>query len=389
MADKDSKDDKPKIPPVVKLKNGGKKFSSAKKEVAPGDTARISLPSSTDVPPRVKRSDRSSSNTSRIDLGSTGESPGDTSRIDLGQVKPDDTARIHLEDTKYADSASAGTDRIDLSKAHPVDKDTDGRTSPTLDPARLQAPNSESETTVEPNTETSRIDLAKTQAEVSDTEAIGPQEVSDEETRELMKRSTVPIEVTLDDDDPSAKTGLDDRRQSAKRETAKLGDAPVPSASVDKSASARINLEKLAETDDVFKRTAAGSTVASLAGAAAAMQNAKKTASATTKNETARIDVVADGKGGTARIELPEEDASQVVTGRKKTIKLKKRVEVARRPTSDSLRPAGTLDDHADKEDLGLWPSVVSVLTLIAMGVLVYVLAAQSVAPDLPFPGKL
>ena len=453
-------------------------------DTEPDDTARIDLNTAEEDKAGTDRisldtAKPAGEETARIDLSA--EKPStETDRINLQDAKPTETARISLEEAKKSDTAKSSTDRIDLSDAHPPsdEDDMDEFTSATLDPAALEAAQQAAQAAAgePPKSETDRIDLAETRAPVADTEAMAPRELSEDEKRDLMMRSTmpidaldatdedamskatvpidaleepgamanatmpiealddadldeaglpskddimmrstVPIQVDLDDEtappsdakeasttrqiaamkNQTMRVVLDDSEMPPKGDTAKLDElTPATAATSDPGGTARVDLDQAADSDeDIFKRATGAATVASLAGAAAAPKKKIKKPSApmAPKSETARIDVAPATKGATARIEVPPEDIPQAPP-RPKGIKLKRAESSSvKKPAASgsSLQPAGSADLEAEDDAVSVLTGVMSLLTLVAMGVLVYVLAAQSIAPDLPWPGRL
>ena len=104
---------------------------------------------------------------------------------------------------------------------------------------------------------------------------------------------------------------------------------------------------------------------------------------------TAPEEEVEPQKSKTARIDVPEETVS-ASGGRPKTIKIKR----AERPSTLTSAPRvpmhrKTLASADDVGKIGTVYIVAAVIAVVITGVLLYVLAAQTVAPDLPFVGKL
>lgn len=105
-------------------------------------------------------------------------------------------------------------------------------------------------------------------------------------------------------------------------------------------------------------------------------------------------------KSETARIDLSAEDMDRPAT-RPKTIRIKrpdgtsgrKPLAIAR-PTSEGMTEAPTLSSRPVEsletdDDPGLLAGITAIAALLVAGVLFYVLLAQTMAPNLPFPGKL
>ena len=107
-------------------------------------------------------------------------------------------------------------------------------------------------------------------------------------------------------------------------------------------------------------------------------------------------------KSETARIDLNPEDLERPAT-RPKTIRIKRPDGTTGRKPLAIARPTGTLTGEikptgeaapsesaaAGEEAPGLLVSLSSLAALIVVSVLFYVLMAQTIAPDLPFAGKI
>ncbi len=107
------------------------------------------------------------------------------------------------------------------------------------------------------------------------------------------------------------------------------------------------------------------------------------------------------GKSTTAKISVPEGAAAAGASTQRKTIRIKR----SDGPSSSSktltiARPGAASPSAASeqqlqeilgavREDAGPAFSVLALVALLVMAVLVYVLAAQTVAPSLPFPGRV
>ena len=192
-------------------------------------------------------------------------------------------------------------------------------------------------------------------------------------TRQIEARKNQTMRVVLEDEDSAPPKG----------DTSRLGDvAAAKSASPIGSKNAgtsRIDLEESSDSDDIFKRATGTETTPK-----------KSVAKKKPKRETARIDVAPPAKSSTARIEVTSDDVPNAPT-RPKGITLKRAEGGGKKPTASgpALQPSGTQKVTPSQENGGLLTGVMGILTLLVMGALVYVLAAQSIAPDLPFPGKL
>jgi hypothetical protein len=118
-------------------------------------------------------------------------------------------------------------------------------------------------------------------------------------------------------------------------------------------------------------------------------------------------------KSETARIELPPETIVDHPVTRRKTIRIKRPgadgeaptvtrapITPPRAPTVVSGKPAAALEPEPAaeaefsvpevvEEEAGLLATLCAIAALVVASVLVYVLAAQTIAPNLPFPGKV
>ena len=110
-----------------------------------------------------------------------------------------------------------------------------------------------------------------------------------------------------------------------------------------------------------------------------------------------------DGKESTSRIAVPDGAIDSAPPSSRKTIRIKRSSAPSSAKTLTIARPARTaaptLPGSADetlreleaeiRDEPGTAFGIVAIAALLVLGVLVYVLAAQTVAPDLPFPGRM
>jgi hypothetical protein len=203
------------------------------------------------------------------------------------------------------------------------------------------------------------------------------------------KRSTLRIEIA---DQPGAK-----------KDTTRLVVPPEPA----KSQTSKIDVRQATgtSTDDLMKRSTipVGIPTAppppSAAGRPKTIQIKRPAA---VPGETiivapaATERVAAEAKKSeTARIDLPAEAEERPAT-RPKTIRIK-------RPDGTTARKPLTIARPSAEEEIpavvqvaavgdalpGTLYSVLAILTVIVVLVLIYVLAAQTISPDLPFPGRI
>jgi len=245
----------------------------------------------------------------------------------------------------------------------------------------------------EKKSDTTRIDLSS---------AKPPQSIIDKkdlpaDADDYFKRSTMRIDVPPGQGAPVG---------GKKSDTTRI-DIPPAATDASKQQTSKIDLSSAASsTDDVFKSKtiAVGvptpspiappgrpKTIQMKRPAAAPGESIivspESTASAT---EQAR-------KSETARIDLSAEDIDRPTT-RPKTIRIKrpdgtsgrKALEVARPQESESSVIAPSVDENLEEEDTpGVFVSIVAIAALLVAGVLLYVLLAQTMAPTLPFPGRI
>jgi hypothetical protein len=110
-------------------------------------------------------------------------------------------------------------------------------------------------------------------------------------------------------------------------------------------------------------------------------------------------------KSETARIELPPETIVEQPVTRRKTIRIKRPgaegdevpaphpITVSREASESELPPTMTKGELSSSDDTADEPGIVftlcAIAALLVVSVLVYVLFAQTFAPNLPFPGKV
>ncbi|HMP75935.1 MAG TPA: hypothetical protein PKE12_06540 [Kiritimatiellia bacterium] len=261
-------------------------------------------------------------------------------------------------------------------------------------------------------TETTRIDLSMAMpppaaASVGDTQPVAPEQPP------VAKRSTVRIDVPI-----AAKV----ETQKVKTETQSVGRRAlndtmrVEVAETKKTETTRISIPEEAfkktpgappgprmpmpaGSEDVFKRTTipvgiptpppptptAPKTIALKRPAAVAEPTpTERAVSEAKKSETARIDLPADG-------------GSERPTTRPKTIRIKrpdgttarKALTIARPDPSVSQGPSTISVEGDEEESAGTAFSVLALVATLIACVLIYVLAAQTIAPELPFPGRI
>ena len=370
---------------------------------------------------------RRMSQTDRIEL-SAAKKPGETARIEVASTKPaQDTDRIDLAAAK----PPGETARIDMPEppSTPSADDDDEFTAVTLDPEKLK----QAASAKGPRPSTDRIDLAETiPMEIEAPEAPPAAKPIAAAHEDLLAASTVPIESLSTKDRMAAETvpiesvlgkdATDEVRaqgaalmnqtmrvelspEEAKGETARLDELqPAASPSADAPATSRVELPQGATNgEDVLRRAAKGAAMAGAAAVGAAKE--PPSAPATPPEEeavgiispprqpkpgTARIEVEPPTKSATARIEVDESEIPHAPP-RPKSIKLK-RAEGAGKKSDQPAAvapPPGKAKKPATDASFGPFAGVAAVATVFIMVVLIYVLAAQTIATNLPFPGRM
>lgn len=266
-------------------------------------------------------------------------------------------------------------------------------------------------------TETTRIDLAQAQpppAAKGETQQVLP------EAAEAGKRSTVRVDVPLAAKAETQRVKAETKRVDAstiskqttvrvegdekrKTETTRIS---LPADSFRKAAP-KIDVGEVAagESEDVFKRRTIPVGIPTPPPAAAAkpktiqvkkpaMRPGEPSLAATPPAE----ETVSEAKKSeTARIDLPPDVGERPAT-RPKTIRIKRPDGTTARKALTIARPSeeeapvalgAAVGAEAGEEEPGTVYSVLALVALLVTCVLLYVLAAQSFAPDLPFPGRL
>lgn len=402
MADSD-KDKKPGKPP--KIKPSGIPDADSPKPDQPAsrgkETARVDLSAAktnlesakTDITgARSSLSTSPPDDTTRIDLpkppakikpaGKT-----DTSKLDLAAARPvddkDDTSRITLPHKK------SETARIRLSDARPAAPSgpgEDGETQP-------MAP------TADGKDDTYRIDVDAAPSGGSDEGDFSPatsgiETVSQESQDAMLKQSTMRVDLAepQNAEPPTAtrnqtmRVQLDDK--SPGNETARVEAPPTGAEAPGSVGTARIPIVDEAGDDDVLKKHEA----------TAAADSPELDEPDLPRSQTARIAAPVEAeKSKTARIEVPSE-LSGPGPGRPKTIRIKRADSTA--GPAQALVPEPVVK-KGSKGRKGKKPAIVTgdevstlypvlaLVSVIIICVVLYVLLAQTLAPSLPWFGKV
>jgi hypothetical protein len=228
--------------------------------------------------------------------------------------------------------------------------------------------------------DTTRIDLAsaKPPPSITDKKDLPP------DADDYFKRSTIRIDAPPG----NADTAKLSPAETVKRQTTRI-DVPTPSDDVFKSKTIPVGIP--------------ANPPPSTAGRPKTIQMKRPTAAPgesiivspdTTESATAQA-----RKSETARIDLAAAEADRPAT-RPKTIRIKrpdgssgrKPLTISRPEGSEDLTvaPSGSTETMgADEEDPGLLVGLAAIAALLVTGVLFYLLLAQTLAPTLPFPGRI
>lgn len=261
-------------------------------------------------------------------------------------------------------------------------------------------------------TETTRIDLAFAQpppaiASVGDTQPVLP------DVTEIVKKSTVRVDappaVKADTQRLKTETKRFDPAAISKQTTMRVEveeKKKVETARVDLPPDSFRKAAATAEEEDVFKRRTMPVGVPTPPPATATRPKTiqvKKPAAR--PGETIIVptaptaETVSEAKKSeTARIDLPP-DAGDRPTTRPKTIRIKRpdgttarKALTISRPSEDeasALASASSAVEADGEEGPGTVFSVLALVAVLVACVVVYILAAQTFAPDLPFPGRI
>ena len=336
-------------PPKIKLNGNGKKHTdkipTVPQAVPPKiklETTRIQLdavPGGVPLTPEEGESLKQS--TLRIDLpGSDIIETAPTERAASPSAPLKQTSYIHLPEapTEGAPAPKKTTARIELS-------DTVAPTAPTVvkkDTKRVQLPDTVSDQPVTVKKQTSKIELATTAAE-----------------SQQAKKSTARIDL-------GDAIGI-----------GKAAPEPVAPGARQIPRTVRIKQPEMPPTV-ALKKPPVGVTAEAAPGEVR--------------------------KSETARIELPPETIVEQPVTRRKTIRIKRPgaeeeeptlarapITVARAAPEAAAQPTAEPEAVAAEaaEEPGIVFTLCAMAAVLVVGMLVYVLAAQTIAPNLPFPGKI
>lgn len=374
----------------------------------------------------------SRSSTIRIDSASS-QSPGaanETARIDVKKT----TVRVDQPAAGQTQQVQGETGRLDV-KRSTIRIDNAPSGSPT-ETAKIQG-------------ETARIDVKRTTLRVDQPPAGQTQQMQNETSRIEQKKSTIRIDaIPQSSDTQRAGTGGETRRidiksvetgqmqppaeapslsdaqlqQQLKKETTRLEVPPE----VIKRQTGRIQIPSTSEPPDVFKKRTAQISVPPMVPTAPSasqvgsdsiarpktiqVRRAPRPSAAETPSKPVAVPpTVAEQtaqarKSETARLDLPKDlPADDRPVTRPKTIRIKRPDGTTARKALTIARPEegeGAVSDVPERfrgpaeiqrgveEPGGVW-AILALVALLVVGVLIYVLLAQTFAPDLQFPGKI
>jgi hypothetical protein len=359
----------------------------------PGDTARIDLPSPGSSENEGKRdteriaeddSDSPKSQTARIELESA-QPAAETQPISADEARKKETSRINVEDAR---------DRAEPA-AQPVREVPEKTVVPPVQSPGDKKKRSTKRVTVDSDDDTQEV-------EEPDPGKLDTEEIADAVDQTGSGKET--MRVVVDE-------------EVTKSETAKIENEVKPEPTP--SGTARIKVEEAEPVGDVFSRsqvtiepkegpsTLSKKPLSAPADEHKAPSDTDKAKRELAKAETDEIpgadpapaiaappesagDVPAQSK--TARIDVPAETVS-AAGGRPKTIKIKRAerppstVSGGGKPRIEKIqRPA-----VAAEEEIGGLYTLLAAVAVVASLVLVYALAAQTIAADmnLPFPGTM
>jgi len=284
------------------------------------------------TPPIKIKSAEKKSDTARIDLASAKPPSGETTRLDVTSAKtpPPDTTRIDALSAKPPPSI------IDKNNLPPDADDFFKRSTMRIDIAPGHGQSADGK-----KSDTTRIDITPSASDAAKkkTSKIDLSEASNAGD-DVFKSKTIPVGIPTP---PPASAGpLRPKTIQMKRPSPSAGESIIVSP--------------------------------------------ENTASAT---EQAR-------KSETARIDLSAEDADRPAT-RPKTIRIKRPDGTSGRKSLTISRPEDEAEPEtssveeftSDDESPGTFVGLMAIAALLIAGVLLYVLLAQTLAPTLPFPGRI
>ncbi len=377
------------------------------------------------LPPKIKLNGSShptpvpkspKSETARIDLSGARIPSDEEFRKQTAQIAPA-PGMTELSEEDRAEATKKSTVRIDaVANMEPYTEEDRGeatkKSTVKIDSALAMTPLPEEERGEATKKSTVKIDPAT-----------GMAPFTQEEREEILKRATIRIDTVagiqpLPEEDKieaakksTVRVQIDEDR--AKGDTARLDTAAIAGQDQAKKRTTRINLNEVLEDDqDIFKRRTALLDASKFAATTEApgMPRTIRIKRPDTPPTTSLRAQPADGAGPTpiaaaeietskksetARIDLPPEmDADQPPT-RRKTIRIKRPSggPVTSKPliitrAAETGEISGSKGAASEAEDSPVF-SGVALAAVLVTAILIYVLAAQTIAPNMPFPGRL
>jgi hypothetical protein len=380
-----------KLPPKIKL-NGSNGHPSPVSKSPKSETTRIDLAGA-----RIPSADEIKKSTTRI-----APAPGMTQMSEEDREEAMKKATVRIE--TVADMMPySEEDRGEATKKSTVKIDSAAHMAP-LPPEDREEAVKRSTIRIEPTSAgytppTRPQDLAASGRRApgrTDTSQIEP--FSEEDKLEAAKKSTVRVQVDED---------------RAKGDTTRL-DTAMAGRDASKKRTTRINLnEVLEEEQDIFKRRTALLDASKFASTTEApgiprtIRIKRSDAPPTTAlraqppveaapTPLTAADLETSKKSETARIDLPPEVEGEQPPTRRKTIRIKRpsggpaggRPLIITRAAGAGEAAEQRGAEEPEAKGGSLFAGVALVAVLIA-AVLIYVLAAQTIAPNMPFPGRL
>lgn len=231
-------------------------------------------------------------------------------------------------------------------------------------------------------------EMKRTTARIEPAPGISP--MSDADKMEAAKKSTVRVQID---------------EEKAKGDTARMDTSKIVFGPEEKKKTARIDLGEVLEgEEDIFKRRTAlldaskfGVTEAPGVPRTIRIKRPETPVTPAVTPSKPMAPAAAPGpelakKSETARIELPPEISAEQPPTRRKTIRIKRPEGVTTSKPLVISKPEGPRPARqpvGEVEEVTPVFSGVAIAAIVVAAILVYVLAAQTIAPGLPFPGKL
>ncbi|HDL77161.1 MAG TPA: hypothetical protein ENG36_00135 [Lentisphaerae bacterium] len=273
------------------------------------------------------------------------------------------------------------TTRVPLPDEESLKKETlpEAPTAYEAPPAELEQVLKKSTVRIEPADEAAPEKVSSEKKETQELQEIAPDVV------EASKKSTVRVEL---------------EEERPKGDTQKVA-RPQPEAT-EKAKTARVDMEEVLtpqEEEDIFKKRTVELPVPGAPPATGTVPRTikvKKPAAvpptAVVRKPQAERPPTEEIKAKTSRIDMPREAVAKPTATRKKSIKIKRPGTAPVAAAITAARPTDRIlgrKPPAEEAEVPALYSILAAAALLVSLVLIYVLAAQSIAPGLPFPGRL